>query len=68
MKRLFQIETGVWAHRDMRLILPARTIALAGNAMAIVTLLLQAHDRGVGTIGVAALLVGLALPPIAMMG
>ncbi|HLV54002.1 MAG TPA: MFS transporter, partial [Actinotalea caeni] len=46
----------------------ARTIALAGNAMAIVTLLLQAHDRGVGTIGVAALLVGLALPPIAMMG
>lgn len=58
----------MWAHRDMRLILPARTIALAGNAMAIVTLLLQAHDRGVGTIGVAALLVGLALPPIAMMG
>lgn len=52
----------------MRLILPARTVALAGNAMAIVTLLLQAHDRGAGTVGVAALLVCLALPAIALMG
>src|SRR5690606_41713928 len=54
--------------RDMWLLLPARTTEHAANAVAIVTLLLQAHDRGVGTIGVAALLVGLALPPIAMMG
>lgn len=68
MKRLFQIEGSIWAHRDVRLILPARTLALAGNALALVTLLLQAHDRGVGTIGVAALLACLALPAIATMG
>lgn len=68
MKRSFHINMGVWSHRDVRLILPARTLALAGNAMAIVTLLLQSHDRCVGTLGVAALLVCLALPAIAMMG
>lgn len=68
MKRLFQIDGGIWSFRDVRLILPARTLALAGNAMAIVTLLLRAHDRGVGTVGVAALLVCLALPAIGMMG
>lgn len=68
MKRLFQIDGSVWAHRDVRLILPARTLTLAGNAMALVTLLLQAHDRGVGTLGVAVLLIGLALPAIATMG
>lgn len=68
MKRFFQIDGGIWSHRDVRLILPARTLALAGNALAIVTLLLQAHDRGIGTLGVAVLLVGLALPAIATMG
>ncbi|WP_420112087.1 MFS transporter [Pseudactinotalea sp.] len=68
MKHSFRIDTSVWSHRDVRLILPARTLALAGNAMAIVTLLLQAHDRGFGTLGVAALLVCLALPAVAMMG
>ncbi len=69
MKRLFQIPAAsVWSHRDVRLILPARTVALAGHAMAVVTLLLQAHDRGVGTVGVAILLIALALPAIATMG
>lgn len=68
MKRLFHSSAGVWAHRDVRIILPARTVALAGNAMAIITLLLQAHDRGAGTVGVAALLVCLVLPAIALMG
>lgn len=68
MKRIFHIESGIWALRDVRLILPARTLALAGNAMAIVTLLLQAHDRGVGSAGVAALLICLALPAITLMG
>lgn len=59
---------GVWGHRDVRLILPGRTMAMAGNAMALVTLLLQSHERGVGTLGVAALLVCMALPVIATMG
>lgn len=68
MKRLFHSSVGVWTRRDVRLILPARTVALAGNAMAIVTLLLQTHDRGAGTVGVAALLICLALPAIALMG
>lgn len=68
MKRLFQIESGIWTISDVRLILPARTLALAGNALAIVTLLLQAYDRGLGTVGIAVLLVGLALPAIATMG
>lgn len=68
MKHSFHISVDVWRHRDARLVLPARTLALAGNAMAMVALLLQAHDRGVGTLGVAALLVCLALPTIAMMG
>lgn len=68
MKRSFQIDTGVWSHRDVRLILPARTLSLAGHSTALVTLLLQAHDRGVGTMGVAALLIALALPAIATMG
>lgn len=68
MKHSFHTPRGVWAHRDVRLILPARTVALAGNAMAIVTLLLQTHDRGAGSVGVAALLISLALPAIALMG
>ena len=68
MKQSLQIGSGVWSHRDIRLILPARMLALAGNAMAVLTLMLQAQDRGVGTVGVATLLIGLALPAIATMG
>lgn len=68
MKRMFQTSGTIWERRDVRLILPARTLALAGNSLAIVTLLLQAHDRGVGTTGVALLLICLALPAIATMG
>lgn len=69
MKRSFQTSpSSIWSHRDVRLILPGRTLALAGHSLALVTLLLQAHDRGVGTTGVALLLVCLALPAIATMG
>ena len=52
----------------MRTIIPARTLSLGVNALVLVTLLLQAHDRGLGTPGVAALLACFALPTIAGMG
>jgi MFS family permease len=72
MKEMLHSRRGVagrvWTHRDARVILPARTAVLAVHTLVFVTLLLRAHDDGVGTVGVAALLVAAAVPTIALMG
>lgn len=58
----------IWTVRDVWLILPARTLALAGNAMAFLTLLLRVHDQGHPGWAIAVLLGCFAVPTIATMG
>lgn len=58
----------MWSSRDARLILPGRTIAIAAHALALITVILQTHDRGYGTVAVAAVFIALAAPAIALMG
>ncbi len=64
MKAIFQI----WRVRDVRLALPAATLSLVGDAMAMVALTLRVHDSGAGPYAVALLLVCFSLPVVLTMG
>ncbi len=75
MKQLFQISTArrirrpsVWRHRDLRLVIPARTVSLVGDALAMIALILRVHDQGGGTAGIALLMIAFALPTVLAMG
>jgi MFS family permease len=58
----------IWRHRDLRLVIPARTLSLAGDALAMIALILRVHGQGGGTAGVALLMVAFALPTVLAMG
>lgn len=58
----------MWAIRDMRIVLPGRALAAAGQGMVLVALLLLLHDSGAGPAATTALLCCLAIPTIVWMG
>ena len=58
----------IWRHRDLRLVIPARTVSLAGDALAMIALILRVHDQGGGTTGIALLMIAFALPTVLAMG
>lgn len=62
------LRTSIWATRDVRIALPARAVSTADTALTTMAALLLLHDSGVGPVGVAALLVVMAVPTIATMG
>lgn len=61
-------ENSLWRHRDVRIVVPARAIAVAGDGMAMVALLLRTHDAGHGPAAVTGLMVCFALPVVLLMG
>jgi len=75
MKHSFQImgnerlrRPSIWRHRDLRLLIPALTISLVGDALAMIVLILRVHDQGGGTVGIALLMTAFALPTVLAMG
>ncbi len=68
MKASLQEWRGILAVRDARLVLVAGTVALAGDAMAMIALLLRVHASGAGPYAVTALLACFALPVVLTMG
>lgn len=58
----------VWRVRDVRLAVPAAGLSIAGDAMAMVALLLRVHDSGAGPYAVTLLLVCFSLPVVVTMG
>lgn len=75
MKHSFQISRdrsqtrpSIWRHRDLRLLIPALTISLVGDALAMIVLILRVHDQGGGTAGIAVLMIAFALPTVLAMG
>ena len=48
--------------------IPALTISLIGDALAMIALTLRVHDRGGGTAGIALLMIAFALPTVLAMG
>ena len=71
MKRTFHKtdpRPSLWRHRDLRLVLPARTLSFVGDELAMIALTLRVHDQGGGTLGVALLMAAFALPTVLLMG
>ena len=71
MKDLFQTPpstTSIWRNRDVRIVVPARALSVAGDGLAMVALLLRTHDAGHGPAAVTALMVCFALPVVLLMG
>ena len=68
LRRLNSHQPSIWRHRDLRLVIPARTISLVGDALALVALTLRVHDQGGRTTGIALLLMAFALPTVLTMG
>ncbi|GAA1681034.1 hypothetical protein GCM10009745_26520 [Kribbella yunnanensis] len=64
MKQTLQIS--LWSNRDMRLVLPARAVSYAGDAIAMVALMLRVKDYG-GTTGITILLLAFAVPTVVMI-
>ncbi|WP_370518743.1 MFS transporter [Microlunatus sp. Gsoil 973] len=62
------LRSSLWAVRDLRVVLVARTASAAGTAVTSVTALLLIHDSGLGPYGVAGLLACLFVPVILTMG
>ena len=48
--------------------IPALTISLVGDALAMIALILRVHDQGGGTAGIALLMIAFALPTVLAMG
>ena len=75
MKQLFQTSTAprirrpsIWRHRDLRLVIPARTVSFVGDTLAMIALILRVHDQSGGTAGIALLMIAFALPTVLAMG
>ena len=58
----------LWRHRDLRLVVPARTLSYVGDTLAMIALTLRVHDQGGGAVGIALLMAAFALPSVLMMG
>ena len=48
--------------------IPARTVSLVGDTLAMIALILRVHDQGGGTAGIALLMIAFALPTVLAMG
>ncbi|GAA0951325.1 hypothetical protein GCM10009554_52570 [Kribbella koreensis] len=70
----------LWSHRDIRLVLPARAVSYAGDAIALVALMLRVSGDGTGTgagggsgsglsatAAITALLLAFAVPTVVMI-
>ena len=72
MKQPFQksaaAQPSLWRHRDLRLVVPARTLSYVGDFLALFALTLRIHDHGGGTVGIALLMAAFSLPPVLLMG
>jgi MFS family permease len=71
MKRAFHNSTrspSLWRHRDLRLVVPARTLSFVGDELAMIALTLRVHDQGGSALGIALLMAAFALPTVLMMG
>ncbi len=71
MKRMFHktdVPPSIWRHRDLRLVVPARTLSFVGDELAVIALTLRVHDQDGGTLGIALLMAAFALPTALMMG
>ncbi|TDD63048.1 MFS transporter [Kribbella antibiotica] len=64
MKQILQ--SSLWAHRDVRLVLPARALSYAGDAIAMVALMLRVKEYG-GTGAITVLLLAFAVPTVVMI-
>ncbi|WP_432883097.1 MFS transporter [Kribbella sp. CA-245084] len=58
------LQTSIWSHRDIRLVLPARALSYAGDSIALIALMLRVSD-GHGPAAVTALLLAFAVPTVA---
>ena len=71
MKQTFQesaTRPSLWRHRDLRLVIPARTLSYVGDFLALFALTLRVHDQGGGTAGIALLMAAFSLPPVLLLG
>jgi MFS family permease len=60
------LQTSLWSHRDIRLVLPARAVSYAGDAIAMLALMLRMKEYG-GPGAVTLLLLAFAVPTVAMI-
>lgn len=60
------LQTSIWSHRDIRLVLPARALSYAGDSIALIALMLRVSD-GHGAAAITALLLAFAVPTVAMI-
>ncbi|WUJ73195.1 MFS transporter [Kribbella soli] len=60
------LQTSIWSHRDIRLVLPARALSYAGDSIALIALMLRVSD-GHGPAAITALLLAFAVPTVAMI-
>jgi MFS family permease len=60
------LQNSIWSYRDVRLVLPARALSYAGDAVAMIALMLRISD-GHGPAAVTALLLAFAVPTVAMI-
>ncbi|MGH3496990.1 MAG: MFS transporter [Nocardioidaceae bacterium] len=63
-----RLGSSVWAHRDVRLLVPARALSLAGDGMALITLVLRLHDAGHGPAAVTGLFLCFTIPTVLTIG
>ncbi|MGW6279123.1 MFS transporter [Kribbella sp. NPDC055071] len=60
------LQTSLWSHRDIRLVLPARALSYAGDSIALVALMLRVSADG-GPGAITALLLAFAVPTVVMI-
>ena len=62
------LQSSLWSRRDVRLVLPARALSYAGDAVALVALTLRVSaDHGPDSFAITALLLAFALPTVLMV-
>ncbi|WP_405062454.1 MFS transporter [Kribbella sp. NBC_01505] len=60
------LQTSLWSSRDIRLVLPGRAISYAGDAIAMVALMLRVKEYG-GAGAITVLLLAFAVPTVVMI-
>jgi MFS family permease len=64
MKQMLQ--SSIWRHRDLRLMLPARALSSFGDDMTLIVLTLRVYDQGLGPWSITALLFCAAFPVVVL--
>ncbi len=60
------LQSSLWSHRDIRLVLPARAVSYAGDAIAMIALMLRVKEYG-GPGAITILLLAFAVPTVVMI-